>query len=72
MQLESCQKEEHRVMAEMKSTVTLRKIDDAKLVRKMVTLQLKTLRGYDLDPTSTFQQRIGTVSKNITSHGATR
>ena len=39
-------------MGDIKTTVINRKIDDAKLVRKMVTMQLKTLRGYDLEPMS--------------------
>jgi hypothetical protein len=54
--LEACEIEERRVMGEMKTTVNNRKIDDSKLVRKMVSMQLKTLRGYGLDSSSTFHQ----------------
>ena len=55
--LNACQKEEHRVMGVMKNTLNQRKIDDAKLIRKMVSQQLKDLRGYSLEPESTYYQK---------------
>ncbi len=54
--LESCMKEEKQIMNNTKNTVHERMIDDAKLNRKMATEKLEILRGFTIDPASTFKQ----------------
>lgn len=54
--LESCKKEEKRIMSETKETVDTRRMDDSKFRKKMVSLDLERLRGYTLKPESTFYQ----------------
>ena len=54
--LESCRKQENRVMSEMKLTVTSRNQEDTRFSRKMVTQKLEIIRGYSIDSSSTFKQ----------------
>jgi len=46
--LESCKKEEKRIMSETKETVDTRKMDDSKFRKRMVTLDLERLHNYKL------------------------
>ena len=59
--LESCKKEEKRIMGDTKQTVDTRKMDDSKFRKRMVTLDLERLRGYTLKPESTFYQSRGSI-----------
>ena len=54
--LESCRKQENLVMSEMKLTVTNRNQEDNKLNRMMITQKLRDIRGYSIDPSSTYHQ----------------
>lgn len=64
--LEDCVKEEKQIMSNTKNTVHERMIDDAKLNRKMATEKLEILRGFTIDPSSTFSQTGGAKSKSST------
>lgn len=55
--LDSCLNEEKRIMSTTKAVVSKRVMDDAKLSRKMISSELAEMRGYSLDPSSTFSQR---------------
>ena len=54
--LSSCMKEERQIMSNTKNTVHERMIDDSKLNRNMATQKLEMLRGFTIDPSSTFKQ----------------
>ena len=43
-------------MGEIKGTVTTRMQDDAKLYRTMATMELQTIRGFGMQPETTFHQ----------------
>lgn len=53
--LESCRKQENLVMSDMKFTVINRNQEDTKFNRKIVTQRLRNIRGYGIDPSSTFK-----------------
>ena len=61
--LKACIEEERRIMSETIAIVNSRKLDDSKLTRKMASLQLEALRGFNLGPDSTYRQ-----TKNISGH----
>ena len=54
--LEQCLADEKKVMGEMKGTVQSRVMDDSKLSKKMASLNLRLLRGFSVEPASTFKQ----------------
>jgi hypothetical protein len=54
--LAQCMQDEKGIMTETKSTVKTRMLDDSKLLKKMASLELQTLRGFTMTPESTFYQ----------------
>lgn len=43
----------------MQNIVFSRRVDDSKFQRKMASQQMELLRGYNLNPESTFHQSVG-------------
>jgi hypothetical protein len=64
--------EERRIMGDTKGTVNMRKMDDMKLTRRMVTGELQSLRGYTLQPESTFYQSTSMGSLNVSQNSTSR
>lgn len=52
--LESCMKEEKKIMGETKGIVEARMMDDSRLLRSMATKELEMQRGYQMGPESTY------------------
>ena len=54
--LKQCLEDEQRVMGDMKGTVQSRMMDDSKLSKKMASLNLRLIRGFSVEPETTFKQ----------------
>jgi hypothetical protein len=54
--LEQCLADQRRIMGDSKGVVQGRRIEEAKLLRKIGSIELETLRGFSLKPESTFHQ----------------
>lgn len=72
--LESCLKEEKRIMGETISTVGQKKIDEMKLSRSFCSLEMSIQRGYTVTPESTFYQsrdrhKVGTLNMSLAPPG---
>ena len=72
--LESCVKEEKRIMGETIQTVGQKKIDEMKLSRSFCSLELAIQRGYTVTPESTFyqsrdRQKMGTLNMSLAPPG---
>lgn len=72
--LESCLKEEKRIMGETIQTVGQKKIDEMKLSRSFCSLEMAIQRGYTVTPESTFyqsrdRQKMGTLNMSLAPPG---
>ena len=75
--LESCVKEEKRIMGDTKGTVDQRRIDEMKLSRSMCSQEMAVQRGYTVTPESTFYQsrrggssgQLGTLNMSLAPPG---
>ena len=74
--LESCLKEEKRIMGETIQTVGQKKIDEMKLSRSFCSLEMAIQRGYTVTPESTFYQsrdrhnKLGTLNMSLAPPGS--
>ena len=56
----------------MQNIVFTRRVDDSKFQRKMASQQMELMRGYNLNPESTFHQSAGKLGVHGAAGTATR
>ena len=54
--LEQCNRDQKSIMNDSKNIVNSRRIDESKLSKSMASLQLQLVRGFSVEPDTTFKQ----------------
>ena len=54
--LEQCNRDQKSIMNDSKNIVNSRRIDESKLSNSMASLQLQLVRGFSVEPNTTFKQ----------------
>lgn len=68
--LEQCITEERRIMGDTKGVIQVRRQEESKMTKKMGSLELELLRGYTLNPESTFYQSKKSSDDNNSPSGS--